>query len=73
MNPKLSVRSLKEIPYDQCSGNCNIPLGTHRTVTVDTYGNPVRFGEKCGCFRLWQEKNLTGFLRSGNDVVVVQT
>lgn len=69
MNPKVTVRSLKEVPYDQCSGNCGVPLGTHRTVTVDTYGNPVRFGETCGCFRLWSERNLVGFLRKGTELV----
>lgn len=74
MNPKLPVRSLKEVPYDQCSGPCGIPLGTHRTATIDTAGNPVRFGEACNCFRLWTAKNtVTGFARSGKDVVVAAT
>lgn len=70
MNSKLPVRSLKEVPYDQCSGPCGIPLGTHRTVTIDTAGNPVRFGENCGCFAAWQSKNaVTGFARRSTELV----
>lgn len=63
MNPKLEVRSLRERP-DICDGPCAKPLGTHRIVTVDSNGNPVRFNaDGCQCFTRWQEKNLCGFLR----------
>lgn len=72
MNPKLPVRSLKELPYDQCSGNCGVPLGTHRTVTCDKYGTPVRFGDKCGCYSFWQANNATGFNIRGTALVASQ-
>lgn len=57
----LAVRSLKGVT-EECHG-CKKPLGTHRIVTVDSNGNPVRFNYNCTCFTLWMEKNLTGFLR----------
>lgn len=72
MNPKLEVRSLRDQP-EVCHGGCNIPLGTHRTVTVDSHGNPIRFGDDCGCFRIWIERNPTGFLRRANNALVPQT
>lgn len=53
MNPKIPVRSLKEVPHDQCSGNCPTPLGTHRTIVCDKFGNPLRFGSACNCYRAW--------------------
>lgn len=59
--PPKRVRSLKGVP-ELCHG-CQKPLGTHRIVTVDTYGNPVRFDEHCGCYQVWAERNLVGFLR----------
>jgi hypothetical protein len=71
MNRKLPVCSLKINFRAECSGNCGVPLGIHRTVTVDTYGNPVRFGSDCNCFRLWQERNLVSFLRSRHDVMAL--
>jgi hypothetical protein len=57
----LQVRSLKGVP-EECHG-CQKPLGTHRIVTIDTHGNPVRFDEKCDCYQTWASKNLVGFLR----------
>lgn len=56
-----SIGSLKGVP-EECHG-CQKPLGTHRTVTMDTNGTPVRFASDCGCFQLWMGRNLVGFLR----------
>lgn len=74
MNPKLPVRSLKEVPYDQCSGNCTTPLGTHRVIVPDKFGNPLRFGDSCDCYRKWQsQKEPTGFNIRGTQLVVTQS
>lgn len=64
-NPKLPVRSLKEVP-EECHG-CKKPLGQHRTVTIDTHGNPIRFDNGCQCYQLWLSTNATGFLRRSSD------
>lgn len=66
-NPKLPVRSLLQTP-EECHG-CHKPLGTHRTITIDSHGNPIRFDDGCQCFRIWTERNLCGFLRGGTAVV----
>lgn len=68
-NPKMRVRSLIEVP-EECHG-CGKPLGTQRTVTVDTYGNPLRFNATCDCFQRWQEHNISGFLRRGTELVAL--
>lgn len=67
MNSKLPVRSLLNTP-EECHG-CKQPLGQHRTVTVDTWGNPLRFDNKCQCYTIWLSSNVTGFARRGTEIV----
>lgn len=67
MNPKLPVRSLIGVA-EVCHG-CQAPLSQHRTVTVDTWGNPLRFDSKCQCYTTWLSTNATGFLRKGTELV----
>lgn len=67
MNPKLPVRSLLGQP-EVCHG-CQQPLGQHRTVTADTWGNPLRFDNKCQCFSKWLSANATAFARKGTELV----
>lgn len=71
MNPKLPVRSLRDQP-EECHG-CKKPLGQHRTVTVDTWGNPLRFDNSCQCYTLWLSSNATGFARKGTELVATQS
>lgn len=63
----MPVRSLMNVA-EECHG-CKKPLGTHRTITVDSWGNPIRFDDSCQCFNLWTERNLCGFLRRGTELV----
>ena len=67
MNPKIEVRSLKESP-EECHG-CKKPLGTHRTITVDKWGNPLRFASECQCYTFWLAGNATGFAKRGTALV----
>lgn len=58
----VTVRSLRGVP-EECNG-CKKPLGTHRIVTVDKDGSPVRFNsDGCQCFMLWATHNVSGFVR----------
>lgn len=66
-NPKLPVRSLMQTP-EECHG-CKKPLKTNRTITIDTWGNPLRFANECQCYTLWLASNVTGFARRGTALV----
>lgn len=67
MNPKLPVRSLRNQP-EVCYG-CGNALSQNRTITVDEFGNPMRFDSKCKCYTEWLSKNATGFTRRGRSLV----
>lgn len=61
MDDRPAVRSLRGVP-EECHG-CQKPLGTHRIVTTDGQGTPLRFGCDCTCYTQWASANVSGFVR----------
>jgi len=58
----MDIRSLKSEP-EVCWG-CKQPLGQNRVITVDKFGNPVRFNIDCACYTRWVCENVSDFVRN---------